>query len=62
MDTHLSGLMTTTDVANRYDVPTRIVLRMIREGRLKAMKLGWQWVILESDLPETWPPPIRRAS
>jgi excisionase family DNA binding protein len=54
--------MTTTDVANRYDVPTRIVLRMIREGRLKAMKLGWQWVILESDLPETWPPPIRRAS
>lgn len=24
-------------------------------GKIKAKKRGWQWFILESDLPQVWP-------
>jgi excisionase family DNA binding protein len=59
----LKGWLTTQEVADRYNCPTRVVLRMIREGRLTASKLGWQWVVHESSLPASWPPPpIRVAS
>ena len=47
----------TKQVAVRYNVPTRTVLRMIREGRLKAQKFEWVWVVHIDDLPDTWPPP-----
>lgn len=54
----LEGWMTTQEVAEHYGVPSRIVLRMIRQERLSAQKLGWQWVVHRSQLPESWPPPI----
>lgn len=53
----LKPYMTTNDVAARYDTQPRTVLRMIREGRLKATKMGWVWFVHKDDLPKTWPPP-----
>lgn len=52
----LDGWLTTEQVAERFGVPNHRVLRMIRTERLKATKLGWIWLIHETDLPETWPP------
>lgn len=58
----LKGWLTTQQVADHYRVHPRVVLRMIREDRLSAEKLGWQWMIHESSLPETWPPPVVHSS
>lgn len=52
----LAGWLTTDEVAERFHVPSRVVLRMIREKRLKAHKKGWQWLVWKDDLPKTWPP------
>jgi hypothetical protein len=49
--------MTTDEVGEFFDVHPRIVLRMIREERLKAEKKGWVWLVHRSNLPTTWPPP-----
>lgn len=57
----LTGWLTTKQVADMYDVPTRTVLRMIREERLHADKIGWQWFVHESQLPSSWPPPALTA-
>jgi excisionase family DNA binding protein len=55
----LDDWLTTEEVAKKYNVLPRVVLRMIREGRLAASKPegGWQWLIHKSHLPEHWPPP-----
>lgn len=53
----LERWLSTKQVADRYNVPTRSVLRMIRQGRLKAVKFEWVWVVHIEDLPDTWPPP-----
>lgn len=53
----LEGYLTTQGVADHFGVPVRSVLTMIRKGRLPAQKLGWVWLIHESQLPESWPPP-----
>ena len=55
--TPLDDWLTTEDVAKRFDVPVHRVLRMIRVGRLKASKKGWQQLVHVSDLPRSWPPP-----
>lgn len=55
----LDDWLTTNEVANHYGVPVHHVLRMIREGRLKAQKKGWQQLVHVSDLPKSWPPPVR---
>lgn len=55
--TSLEEWMSTKQVADHFGVPTRVVLRMIREGRLRARKFEWVWVVHRNDLPETWPPP-----
>lgn len=52
----LQGWFTTDEVADYFGVPARSVLRMIREGRLKAEKKGWVWLVHKSNLPESWPP------
>ena len=57
----LKSWLTTQEVGEMFDVPPRVVLRMIRENRLQATKMGWQWVINKSDVPDTWPPPVKKA-
>lgn len=52
----LDDWLTTDEVAAIYNVPARIVLRMIRENRLQAEKKGWVWLIHRDQLPKTWPP------
>ena len=56
----LDQWLTTQQVADHFDIHPRVVLRMIREGRLQAVKFGWQWVVHRSQLPATWPPPVAR--
>ena len=53
----LSDWLTTKEVADHYGVPTKAVLRMIREDRLKAHQKGWIWLVHIDDLPGAWPPP-----
>ena len=53
----LSDWLTTKEVAERYGVPTKVVLRMIREERLTAQQKGWIWLVHIDDLPSEWPPP-----
>jgi len=53
----IENLLTVRQVADRFDIKPNSVLRMIREQRLEARKVGWFWVIEEDDLPESWPPP-----
>jgi len=57
----LSKWLTTKEVAKHFNIPTHQVVRMIHEKRLKAEKIGWQWVIYEQDLPLVWPPPSRKV-
>jgi len=53
----LESWLTTKEVADRFNVPTKTVLRMIREGRLVAVQKGWVWLVHVDDLPHEWPPP-----
>lgn len=55
----LSDWLTTAEVAEYYNASPRLVLRMIREGRLKAEKRGWVWFVHKAWLPREWPPPVR---
>lgn len=57
MSDSIEQWFSTKQVADRYNVPTRAVLRMIRVGRLKARKFEWVWVVHVDDLPDSWPPP-----
>lgn len=43
-------LLTVEDVANRLDLHTRTIRRHIREGRLKATRIGKSYRITETDL------------
>lgn len=58
----LEDWLTTEEVAAIYNVHPRIVLRMIREGRLVATKKGWVWLCHRSHLPEAWPPPLEHSA
>jgi excisionase family DNA binding protein len=53
----LEDWLTTDEVAERYGVQPRMVLRMIREKRLVAVKKGWVWLVHRTSLPTVWPPP-----
>ena len=53
----LTDWLTTKEVADHYGVPTKTVLRMIREDRLRASQKGWIWLVHKDDLPREWPPP-----
>lgn len=52
----LDDWFTTEEVAEHYSVPTRIVLRHIRNGRIPATKKGWVYLVHVNDLPKSWPP------
>lgn len=43
-------LMTPEEVAERLALTPKTVRRFLREGRLKAMKVGRLWRVRESDL------------
>lgn len=53
----LDNWYSTQEVADHFGVTTRAVLRMIRMGRLTATKKGWEWLVHETALPDSWPPP-----
>jgi excisionase family DNA binding protein len=42
--------MTPEEVAERLAITPKTVRRFLREGRLKAMKVGRLWRVRESDL------------
>ena len=46
------AFLTVEDVANRLDLHTRTIHRYIREGRLKAARIGKSYRITEADLRE----------
>jgi len=48
---NLADWLTTDEVAEHYNVPTRVVIRAIREGKIPATKKGWMYLVHESDLP-----------
>jgi len=51
-----NSLLTVRQVALRYPkVTTRQVLYAINHGKLRAFKTGWQWFVLEEDLPQNFP-------
>jgi len=58
----LDDWLTTDEVAEYFDVPARIVLRMIRDDRITAEKKGWMWLVHRSNLPASWPPPLHVAA
>lgn len=43
-------LLTTTEVAERFDVNRETVRRWIAEGRLPARQAGIHWLVDEADL------------
>jgi excisionase family DNA binding protein len=47
-----SNLYTVDEIAGLFHLHTRTVRRFIKEGRLKASKIGGQWRIREQDLRE----------
>lgn len=57
----LERYLTTQAVAEHFDTQSRTVLRMIREGRLKAEKVGWMWLVDRKHLPKSWPPPVNKT-
>jgi excisionase family DNA binding protein len=46
----MEPLLTTTQAAERLGVSRRRVLAMIRSGRLRAERIGRDWLIAEADL------------
>ncbi len=43
-------LLSTSQVAKRLGIHHFSVCRIIREGRLRAQKIGRSWVVLEEDV------------
>ena len=43
-------LLSTSEVAKRLGIHHFSVCRIIREGRLRAQKIGKSWVVLEEDV------------
>ena len=43
-------MLTTKQVAQKLGVTTRRVTALIKAGKLKAQKIGRDWIIKESDL------------
>lgn len=49
-------LYTVSQAASLMGVKPTTIIRAIRAKKLKARKIGWQWVINKGDLPQRWPP------
>jgi len=43
-------LLSTSEVAKRLGIHHFSVCRIVREGRLRAQKIGRSWVVLEEDV------------
>lgn len=48
-------MITISQVCERYSKTMTQVRYAIQQGRLKAVKIGWQWVFNEEELPQQWP-------
>lgn len=48
-------LISTKEVAKRYNVTNRQVLYAIRMKKIRGKKVGWTWVCDTRYLPEKWP-------
>lgn len=51
----LDDWLTTEEVAEHFGVPTRVIVRMIRDEKLPATKKGWVYLVHRSDLPASIP-------
>lgn len=49
-----SPFLSISEVARIYRVPPASVRYAIKTGKLRAIKVGWVWVIRREDLPPTW--------
>lgn len=47
-----TGLCSTREVAERLGIHHLSVCRIIRQGRLRAQKIGRSWVVYKADLEE----------
>ena len=54
----LDSYVTVQQIADRFKVPRKSVVRVIRQGRIKAEKKGWEWLVHTRDVPASWPPPV----
>ena len=45
-------LLTITEAARRFDVAEETLRRAAREGRLRAAKFGWAWMLNAADVGE----------
>jgi len=44
------GLLTTVEAGKRLGISARRVRALLREGRMKAIKIGNTWIVEEADL------------
>lgn len=51
-ESDLSPYMSTTEVAERYDVSRRTVLNWCKTGKVAAVQAGSQWRIRRDSLPD----------
>jgi len=51
----MKDIMTTAEVAKKYDVSVREVLYAVTVGKLEGQKVGWIWLFVTADLPDKWP-------
>lgn len=48
-------IISLSQVCEKYNKTEVQVRYAIKQGRLKAYKVGWQWCFNVADLPRTWP-------
>ena len=56
----LDDWWTVRQVAEVFGIQDRQVVAMIRCGRLRAEKKGWQYLVHKSWVPRSWPPKVKR--
>lgn len=51
----MSNFITFSQICQKYNKTGSQVRYAIQQGRLKAIKIGWQWFFDKNELPKTWP-------
>jgi len=51
----MEKLYTPEEIAKMYNKSYYQVIYALMTGRLKGHKIGWAWVVNDSDLPKKWP-------
>lgn len=54
------NFLTLRQVMKKYGKTYTQVRYATETGRLRAVKMGWQWFFQEDELPESWPEAPRK--